>query len=61
MDLATRGVIEVFPPYLVSSMGWNTGINFRPVLGRARGHALDSRGHRRGDHGLAVVVGAQTG
>jgi signal peptidase II len=28
MDLATRGVIEVAPPYLVFVMGWNTGINF---------------------------------
>lgn len=27
-DLATRGVIEVAPPYLVFRMGWNTGINF---------------------------------
>jgi signal peptidase II len=28
MDLATRGVIEVAPPFLVFVMGWNTGINF---------------------------------
>jgi signal peptidase II len=28
MNLAERGVIEVFPPYLVFVMGWNTGINF---------------------------------
>ena len=27
-DLATRGQIDVFPPYLVFRMGWNTGINF---------------------------------
>ncbi|WP_297619703.1 signal peptidase II [uncultured Roseicyclus sp.] len=28
MDLATRGIIEVAPPYLTFKMGWNTGINF---------------------------------
>jgi len=26
--LAERGQIDVFPPYLVFRMGWNTGINF---------------------------------
>ncbi len=26
--LAERGQIDVFPPYLVFKMGWNTGINF---------------------------------
>jgi len=28
MGLATRGYIEVFPPFLTFRMGWNTGINF---------------------------------
>ena len=28
MGLATRGIIEVFPPFLTFKMGWNTGINF---------------------------------
>ncbi|GAB4387052.1 signal peptidase II [Albidovulum sp.] len=28
LDLATRGRIAVFPPYLEFSMGWNRGINF---------------------------------
>jgi len=28
MNLAERGVIEVFPPLLTFRMGWNTGINF---------------------------------
>ncbi len=28
LDLATRGAIDVLPPYLNFRMGWNTGINF---------------------------------
>jgi signal peptidase II len=28
MDLISRGVIEVAPPFLTFKMGWNTGINF---------------------------------
>ena len=28
MDLITKRVIEVAPPYLTFIMGWNTGINF---------------------------------
>jgi signal peptidase II len=37
MDLATRGVIEVAPPYLVFVMGWNTGINFGLFSGGPEG------------------------
>ncbi|MBM9593672.1 signal peptidase II [Roseitranquillus sediminis] len=28
MDLALRGVIEVWPPYLTLRMAWNRGVNF---------------------------------
>ncbi|MDA5092723.1 signal peptidase II [Aliiroseovarius sp. KMU-50] len=28
LDLATRGWVEVFPPYLNFQMAWNRGINF---------------------------------
>jgi signal peptidase II len=28
LDLITRGVIEVFPPFLTLRMAWNRGINF---------------------------------
>lgn len=28
LDLANRGEIDVFPPYLVFRMAWNRGINF---------------------------------
>jgi signal peptidase II len=28
LDLMSRGVIDVLPPYLVLRMAWNTGINF---------------------------------
>ena len=28
LDLATRGAIDVFPPYLNLRMAWNRGINF---------------------------------
>jgi signal peptidase II len=28
LDLPNRGMVEVFPPFLVFLMGWNTGINF---------------------------------
>ncbi len=28
LDLATRGIITVYPPFLELRMAWNTGINF---------------------------------
>jgi signal peptidase II len=33
MNLVERGIIEVFPPFLVFKMGWNTGINFGLMSG----------------------------
>ena len=33
MDLARRGAIDVFPPYLNFRMAWNTGINFGLLSG----------------------------
>jgi signal peptidase II len=41
MDLISRGVIEVAPPFLTFKMGWNTGINFGLFRRRPRDHALD--------------------
>jgi signal peptidase II len=35
LDLISRGVIEVAPPYLVLRMAWNTGINFGILSGGA--------------------------
>jgi signal peptidase II len=35
LDLISRGVIEVVPPYLVLRMAWNTGINFGILSGGA--------------------------
>ncbi len=33
LDLATRGVIEVAPPFLVLRMAWNRGVNFGLLAG----------------------------
>jgi signal peptidase II len=33
LDLAGRGLIEVWPPYLTLRMAWNTGINFGLLAG----------------------------
>ncbi len=35
MDLATRGAIEVAPPFLTFRMAWNRGINFGLMAGEA--------------------------
>lgn len=33
MNLIERGMVEVWPPFLVFRMGWNTGVNFGLMSG----------------------------
>ncbi|MEO0999244.1 MAG: signal peptidase II [Pseudomonadota bacterium] len=49
MELKTRGVIEVFPPFLTLVMAWNRGINFGLF-------ASDSETSRWILFGIAVTV-----
>jgi signal peptidase II len=51
-------VIEVFPPFLVFRLGYNTGINFGLMAGGPEVTRWIAGGHRPGDLGMAPVVGA---
>ncbi len=35
LDLASRGIVDVLPPYLVFRMAWNRGVNFGLMAGDA--------------------------
>jgi hypothetical protein len=56
--LLERGVIEVFPALPGVHPRLQHGHQLRPLVRRAGGHALGSGGHRAGDLGMALVVGA---